>query len=93
MFHNMGIISNSSYQHSQHKLDTFKTIVINEVISIVGIAKVNSDWGKTPIKENIYNRTDGWFKARRISTGYIQVTTSNGLFQNGGTSIMVVDEI
>ena len=45
------------------------------------------------IKENIYSRTDGWLKTRRISTGYDQVTISDGTFQSGGTSIMAVDKV
>ena len=64
--------------------------MINEVTAIVGTAEAKSNWSKIAIKENIYNRTDGWFKTRRISTGCNQVTTSGGTFQSGGTSIMVV---
>ena len=49
--------------------------MINEVIQIVGLSEVNSSWSKIPIKENIYNRTEEWFKIRRISTGYNRFTT------------------
>ena len=35
--------------------------MINGEIVIIGIAEVNINWSKIPIKENIYNRTDGWF--------------------------------
>ena len=36
--------------------------MINEGISMIGIAEVNINWNKIPINENIYNRTGGWFK-------------------------------
>ena len=39
MFQNMGGIGNALDQPSQHKLDNLK-IIINEVISIVGVAEV-----------------------------------------------------
>ena len=67
--------------------------MINEGISIVGLTEVNSTWSRVPIKENIYNRTGGWFKRRRISTRYIRVTTSDRPFQSGGTYIMAVGEV
>ena len=44
--------------------------MINKGIAIIGLAEIDSNWSKTPIKENIYNMTDGWLKTRRISTGY-----------------------
>ena len=43
-------ISNASYQPSQQKLDTLKNIVINEGISIAGLAEVNSKWNEIIIK-------------------------------------------
>ena len=43
MFQNMGIICNASYQPIQHKLDNLKKIMINEVISIVGLTELNID--------------------------------------------------
>ena len=67
--------------------------MINEGISIIGLAEVNSNRSKIAIRENIYNRTNGWFKTRRISTGYNKVTISGGTFQSGGTAIMAVDEV
>ena len=36
---------------------------------------------------------DIWFKTMTIRTGYKRVTTSNGKFQSGGTSIMAVDKV
>ena len=65
----------------------------NEVISIVGLAEVNSNWIKISIKESIYNKTDGWFLKRRVSTGNNRVTNSDGPFQSGGTDIMAMDEV
>ena len=62
MFKNMGTIGNKSDQPRQHKLYTFKKVMINEGIAIVGLAEVNSNWSKITIKENIYNRMDGLFK-------------------------------
>ena len=50
--------------------DTLKKTMINEGIPIVIIAEVNSNWSKITIKEDIYNRKNGWLKKRRISTGY-----------------------
>ena len=44
--------------------------MINKGIAIIGLAEIDSNWSKIPIKENIYNMTDGWLKTRRISTGY-----------------------
>ena len=41
----------------------------------------------------MYNRTDGWFKTRRITTGYNQATTSGGPFQSGVIAIMEVYEV
>ena len=67
--------------------------MINEGIAIIGITEVNISWSKIRIKENIYNRTDGWLKIRRVRTGYDQVTISDGLFKSGGTAIMSVDEV
>ena len=89
----MGGIGSASYQQIQHKSDTFKNIMINEGISIVCLAEVNINWSKIPIKENVYNRKDGWFETIRISTGYNQVTASDGLFQIGVTAIVAVDEV
>ena len=68
MLYNMVIIGNASDQPIQHKLDTLEKIMINEVIAIVVLAEVNSNWSKITIKEDIYDRTDGWFKTRSIST-------------------------
>ena len=70
-----------------------KNNIINEGISIIGLAEVNINWGKIPIRENIYNRTDGWFKTRSISTGYNKVTISGGPFQSRGTDIMMLDKV
>ena len=67
--------------------------MINEGIAVVELAELNSNRSKIPIKYNIYNRTYGWFKTGMIITGYNQVTTSDGLFQIVGTSIMLVDEV
>ena len=93
IFQNIGGIGNVSDKPSQHKLYTLKKIMFNEVISLVGLAEVNSNWIKITIKVHIYNRSYGWFKIRSISTGYNWVTTSEGPFQSGGTAIMVVDEV
>ena len=70
MSQNMGRIVNTSDKSSQHKLDILKKTFINEEIAIIGIAEINSDWSKIPMKENIYNRKDGWIKTKRIITGY-----------------------
>ena len=70
-----------------------KNIMIKKGISIVGLAEVKRNWSKTPIKENIFNRTNGWFKKRRIGTGYIWFTTFDRTFQSGGTATMVVDKV
>ena len=51
-------MSNASYQSSQHKLYTFKNAIINEGIVIIRLAKVNINWSKITIKENIYNSRD-----------------------------------
>ena len=67
--------------------------MINEGIAMVKLSEVNDNWRKFPIKENIYNRTDGWLEKRSISTGYNQVTTYDGPFQSMGTVIMAVDEV
>ena len=69
-FQNMGGIGNASDQPIQHKLYTFKNTIINEIIAIIGLAEVNSNWSKIPIKENIYKRTHRWFKTTIIRTGY-----------------------
>ena len=63
-------MGNASDQSSQHKLDTLKNTMINEGIVIIEISEVNSNWSKIPIREKLYNRTDIWFKTRRISTRY-----------------------
>ena len=70
MLHNMGGMGNAPDQPIQHKLYTLRKIIINEGISVIGIAEVNSNWSRITIKENIYNMTYGWFRTRRISTGY-----------------------
>ena len=67
--------------------------MINEGISILCVKEVNRNWSKIPIRENISNRKDGWFKIRIISIGYNKVTISSGTFQSGGTDIMAVDEL
>ena len=53
MFQNMGRMGNKLDQPIQHKLYTLKNEMSNEGISIIGISKVNSNWSKAPIKENI----------------------------------------
>ena len=93
MFQNMGGMGNASYQPFQHKLDTLKKNMINEGIAIVGIAEVNSNWIKIPVKDDIYNRADGWFKTIKISIGYNLFTTYDRPFQSEGTDIMAVDEV
>ena len=65
----------------------------DEGISIVELTEVNSNWSKIPTKDNIYNRMNRWFKTRRISKGFNQVTTSNRPFQSGGTAIMEFYEV
>ena len=44
MFQNIGVMSNTSYQLSQHKLDTLRKTMINDGIAIIGISEVNSNW-------------------------------------------------
>ena len=53
MFHNMVGIDNTLDQPSQQKLAILKNIMINEIISIVGRAEVNSNWSNIPTKFNI----------------------------------------
>ena len=53
MFQNMGGMVNASDQLIQHKLDTLKHTMINEGIAIIGLAEVNSNWNKIPVKDNI----------------------------------------
>ena len=67
--------------------------MINKGIAIIGLAEIDSNWSKIPIKEKIYNMMYRWFKTRRISTGYNRFTTSDGPFQSGGTAIMAVDKL
>ena len=67
--------------------------MINKGIAIIGLAEIDSNWSKIPIKENIYNMMYRWFKTRRIRTGYNRFTTSDGPFKSGGTCIIVVDEV
>ena len=67
--------------------------MINEGIAIIRLEEVNNNLGKIPMKDNISNRTDRWFKTRSISTGYNRVNISDGPFQSGGTDIMVEDEV
>ena len=67
--------------------------MINERIAIIGLVEVNSNFSKIPVKDNIYNNTDGWFETRSISTGYNRVTISDVPFQSGGIYIMAVDEV
>ena len=67
--------------------------MINERIAIVGLTEVNSNRSSIPTKENIYDRKDGWFKTRKISTGYNRFATSDGLFQSRGTYMMAMDDI
>ena len=43
MFQNMVGMGNALDKPSQHKLDNFKNTMINEVIKIIGIDKVNSN--------------------------------------------------
>ena len=93
MFQNMVGMGNALDKPSQHKLDNFKNTMINEVIKIIGIDKVNSNQSKIPTKENIYNRTDGWLKTKRIRNGYNRVAIYDGPFKSGDTDIMVVDEV
>ena len=84
---------NASGKHIQNKLDTLKNTMINEVIEITGLIEVNSNWSKIPVKENKYNRTDGWFKTRSISTEYNRVAIFYGSFQSGGKYIVAIDEV
>ena len=58
----MGNKDNALDQPVQQKLDTFKNIMINEGIEILGLSEVNSNCIRILIKENLYNRTDRWFK-------------------------------
>ena len=59
------------------------------------VAEVNSNWSKIPIKDHIYiyNRKDGWFKTRRVITGYNKVTISGGPFKCGDTAIMDTEKV
>ena len=91
MFQNMGVMGNASDKSSQHKLDTLKKTMKNEGMSIIGPSEVNIASSKIPIKENIYNRTYGWFKTSSIITVYNQFAISGGTFQNRGTAIMAID--
>ena len=52
----MGGIVNTSDQSSKHNLDTLKNTLINEEITIIGMAEVNINWSKIPIKYNMYRR-------------------------------------
>ena len=74
-------MGNASDQPILQKLYTLKNTMINEEIAIIGLMEVNSNWSKIPIKQNIYNRTDTWFKTRIIITGYNQATISDGTFK------------
>ena len=50
MFQNMVGMGDEPDQPIQQKLYTLKNTMINEVIAIVGLAEVYSNWIKIPIK-------------------------------------------
>ena len=60
---------------------------------MIGLEKLNSNWNKNLIKDNIYNKMDKELKTRRIITGYNQITISGKQFQIGVTSIMAVEKV
>ena len=93
MLQKMGGMGNASDQSIQHNIDSLKNTMINEGIAVIGKTEVNMNWININKKGNTYNRTDGWFKIRCISTGYNQVTISGGTFQSGGTAIMAVEKV
>ena len=62
IFQSMVRMGNASDQSSEHKIDTLKTTMINEGILIIALNEVKSNWSRISIRENIYIRTDGWFK-------------------------------
>ena len=93
MLQNMVGVRNKSDQFIQYKLDTFKNTMINGGISMIGLEKLNSNWNKNLIKDNIYNKMDKEVKTRRIIIGYNQITISGKQFQIGITSIMAVEKV
>ena len=55
LFQNTGGLINASTESSGHKLNTLKKILHNGEVSILGLAEVNSDYKKLPLKDNLYH--------------------------------------
>ena len=66
----MGCLGNELKEPIIHKLDNLNKILHNGEVSILGLAEVNIDWRKVPLKENLYNQTDGYYKTCRISIAH-----------------------
>ena len=50
----MGWFVNTSTEPIRQKLYTLKKILYNGEVYILGLAEVNIDWIKLPLKDNIY---------------------------------------
>ena len=93
LIYNIDGLGNASTKPIRHKLDTLSKILHNGEVSILGLAEVNIDWRKVPLKENLYNQTDGYNKTCRISIAHNKKVARYGPLQSGGAATIAMNEI
>ena len=92
-FQNMGSLVNALIEPSRNKLDTLEKILHNGEVFILGIVEVNSNRRTLPLKNNLYHRTDVWYKTQRIKTTHNKNVAGYGIFQSVGTATISMNEI
>ena len=89
----MGGLGNALIEPRRHNIDTRKKILHNGEVSILGPAKVNINWIKVPLKQNLYDQTDGSYKTCRINKANTKKTAEDRTFQGESTENIAMNEI
>ena len=62
-------------------------------IDILGLTEVNNNWSKAETHDNIWERTYGWYRQRKMATSYNSKQISSSQFQRGGTITLATEKM
>ena len=62
LFQNCGRLGDVKKEKNSPKLELLKALILNHEVDAIGLAQVNTEWRKVPTAQNLWTRTDGWFR-------------------------------
>ena len=62
LFQNCGRLGDVKKEKNSPKLELLKALILNHEVGAIGLAQVNTEWRKVPTAQNLWTRTDGWFR-------------------------------